>query len=1380
MLYLDFLIEILMLHCLVVNVAMKLTPLILLSLCLKLSTECPSLNLSQQVEVSDECSSGNCTLLTDALADLNSSTLLYLANGTHHLTSYVPVNNLQGIAIQGSSKDVVTIRCAEGIGLSFVNIVRLTLCGVTFLQCGLTGPDANITSQLEEHVGLQFMMPVEVRYGLVIANCWDLSLQDVNVTKTRGLGLLGINIMGVSVFEQVGFTYNIRPSCSPAVRRYPFKLDKKVYEQIGGGAYFLYQDYETNSTDGELASMSKHRLSISDSHFGRNAECSYAGVTQVNAQKFPTNCYVIGGGGGLSIYMAQSMFSVDAAVTHSSFIGNDARYGAGAHIGLFTELQMGNVSFVECLFEGNGAAVREGDTLVASEVIGGAGLAIFTDLVSPSGIFKPITVPSRNNTIRIVIANTSFINNEASVEGGGLLLYSLFNTPHRTLSPFLGGFYTLNVLLTNCSFDKNSAQYGAAAYALQNSVSGIEGTLQLLLYNVRFTNSITQATSNNFVVENNEFYRVRSAVALHKMYLAIFGRVECSGNSLTGLLIESSSVVLAPLSQFLVERNTGLLGGGIHLTGPGSFIAVARNATLVLQDNTATLLGGAIYVSESVVSSDLLRPVDQVSGCFISPIPFTSCFLEECFNITKSNISIVFSGNTAPRGSVVYGSTWSTCTWTQQYLSTDSSIFQTLYDEVDEVEIDLQPNSSSVVSTQPANITVSLEDRQLEIFPGETVELQVDVRDQFGNRVPGTLTSYVNSDDTAVLDGGRLIFTNNGTNVATLEAHAPEGEQFGVFVTELVSFVSTNLTITTKNCRQGYSFDEDTMSCECNKSLVGEGIKCNMKDFSLVSPDRIWVGSISDSNATEDLAVGYCQQVLEYCASGDKPFVPPNYDAQCSEDSHRTGVLCGQCAPTYSEILGVRDSRCRKCSNFYLFLVPVYGFLGVLFFLLVAFLEVTVEKGWMYSILLYSNLILLSALPLFTSSLWESVFFTPAYLLSFEVGIGICLFDGMTALIATFIRFTYPVFMYLVMGIFALLSRKVTLNISFTKTFETLGMMCYTSVLISCLQSMVFATLTTVRGETQIRWGLDANLHYFRGWHIPLFLLGLVLLIIYIIPVPLLLLFPQFAYKITRAAPFLDPLWASFKPKWRFWLGVRLLLRVVLFFIRATTQPVVGTFMNSLILLGFVEIQLIGQPFKEKWVNALDNVLIGSVIALNIGLLFLEADMQGYAPFFHLIIAFGYCLVFGVIFYHLSVKFKLRQKSRKYYAELKARFSRMPRRVTMTEVSLNGAVPAGDDISMDRNTAIEQRVRTIRNHNPTRMSFGMTSRQSSLQSSPSISQDKTLPSGQSSRVQSPPPPLSQRMSNYSPPPSSIPVSSRPLAKADFSKLRESLLASDSV
>ena len=208
------------------------------------------------------------------------------------------------------------------------------------------------------------------------------------------------------------------------------------------------------------------------------------------------------------------------------------------------------------------------------------------------------------------------------------------------------------------------------------------------------------------------------------------------------------------------------------------------------------------------------------------------------------------------------------------------------------------------------------------------------------------------------------------------------------------------------------------------------------------------------------------------CGEERKLFNRTYFDSQCSPDLKRSGVLCGGCAPHTSALLG--SNRCSKgCTDYHLLLIPVFGLAGILLFVTIALLGFTIDKRWINIVLFYCNFVSLRASAITLSRFGNSIemIFMPASPLSLQLGFGACFYEGMTPLAKTGLQLIFPLYLYILMAIFAVLCRKyfwLSKQFSPITTFATLLIMCYVSTLSTCVTILAKRTVYTLDGRALI------------------------------------------------------------------------------------------------------------------------------------------------------------------------------------------------------------------------------------------------------------------------------------------------------------------------
>ena len=203
----------------------------------------------------------------------------------------------------------------------------------------------------------------------------------------------------------------------------------------------------------------------------------------------------------------------------------------------------------------------------------------------------------------------------------------------------------------------------------------------------------------------------------------------------------------------------------------------------------------------------------------------------------------------------------------------------------------------------------------------------------------------------------------------------------------------------------------------------------------------------------------------------------------------------------------------------------------------------------------------------------------------------------MNALARTGLNLVFPLYLFFLMFIIIMIAKRsrrfsdrfTRSGFSAVKVFVTLIVMSYSSLLETCIEILGFDRIKTSNG-TYYHWRSDANQRYFHGSHIFLGLVAVVLILV-LIPLPFLLLFHGKLFKfriIHRYKPLYDAMWAPFKPNYRFWVGLRLILRgfpfiFVFFFPHPINILFLATFLVSLLW-----VQGMLKPFHGFARNAFD------------------------------------------------------------------------------------------------------------------------------------------------------------------------------------------------
>ena len=1251
------------------------------------NTNCSSL--------SADAGSSACVELGEALSFIDSGTALFLYPGLHTVNDWTTLRDLTNISIIGRSEITdpggeVVITCAQGQGLSFVNVSGLFLSQITISNCGLGSEQLGQVLHLtRDYVELFVTFSPSVQVAVFMGLCMNVFVTNVTIANTTGIGLVGVNILGNSMISGGSFVHNRQP------------LDgSSSFSKIGGGAYFFDGDFLLNASN-VLSSEQTSVLTLTESLFGFNTDSSNVALVEANYHYIIYGSgeadYPVGGGGGLTVMLAHRYFPVSVQVNSCSFVRNSAAFGGGAHVGLFAGVQHSHVSFVKCLFESNGIEDGHGSSS------GGAGLSVFTGIFNP--LHSNFAIATKN--VSVSIADSHFVRNIA-IKGGGLFTFSLYDGLTSITASTHSNVITNSpvISLLNCTFVQNTGHYGAAMSFEQRIDHGSKGNVAVVLSNITVAHNAHQASS-----QHDTFVSMASsAVNIEGIRATITESVKIIDNTVTGLYLSAGELIIASGATIAFVRNSGKLGGGIHLAGKLPIIISMPNSTLVFKENRAAVKGGAIYVtSQQRITADVLLPLNE--ECFFLPLSSErKCVPGNCYDLRELNIYVSFQDNEAPLGGAVYGSSLENCLWTwhlrriRDIEAPGLQILQFLavyYDDV--FDFDQSLDDPSVVSTAPSSILIN--SSQDELMPGQQINLNVAIEDDYNNRVSAVISSHVSynsensSNATSLLGESGYWFADSDTSDALFKIAGRNDMQVNVTFFTTDTFSTTELTFVLGSCPLGIVYDSSSSSCQCDPRINIEGVICDTRTLEITVPGNIWMGikTRTDGNlpVNGDLIIRHCGLS---CVDGSKPFNPRNFDGQCSESLGRSGVLCGGCAPNLSSTFG--SLGCQKCSNFSLFLIPIFALAGVLLFITIALLGFSIDKGWINIVLFYSNLLSIYGYDI-SIRYGVSGLFVPAALLSLQIGTSLCFYNGMTALSRTGTQLIFPAYLFMLMGVFALLCRRyswLSERFSPTTTLVTLTVMCYVSTLNTCIDILGGITLVTVEGDSSVHWRLDPNHAYFGGYHSFLVVIAVILLAIYIIPFPIMMLFPSTLYKYTKKfKPFYDAFWAPFKLKYRFWLGVRLISLLVLFSLPRIFE--ISNIIPILIIYVIQYLQMVLKPFSSTRVNYVDNFLIGILAIVLVGSVYKElspgqpSEITLWIEYIILvvIVSAGYVTIAGIFYFQLSINFallKLKRIITLLRKRLLAPFSKSSPSavVTHTEVSLeDNPSPAGT--TLDFNTS---------------------------------------------------------------------------------------------
>ena len=996
----------------------------------------------------------------------------------------------------------------------------------------------------------QYVTTLSISSSIDLSNVYNLLIDGLSVQNSSGYGLYGLNVLGQSQIIRSSFVAN-NQFVKNILKHVPIK---NCMNETGR----LY-------------------LSESSKYKGGNVEFLYSDINHTFSNfhldiSFVLFALGINGdpcGAGLSLSSDESLYNlsinIDDLVAYRNYVGN----GNGANFCFDISSPISNITLTN-IFSAYATSV-------------GSGAWYSTDIHS--------TIPSC-----FTVTNATFECNFSYLGYGSSILISTSGNSFATLDKCtfkndqsMSSLYisnSNNIHIADSSFHSCIVQVSYSYCemnncVLQNSIMNyFQSTIYFDGYNQFVHSKVLMIYSGVYLGQNNTFTQSSMNVQYSTLYLQGINMFSSNLAITSGgaIFLQSSILYLWQNSNSTFINNTATYGGAIYVDSDSSlYFQSPTNLTFI--NNTALYTGGAIYVE--------------------TPASTTCFYFLDCTDI--DNIHLYFEGNYAgDAGSVLYGGNIDTC----QIQSPQSNIFyNSTYVFNTITDIGNHDPSTSLISSDSPCIYPCDALTNLVCLTGQSVSL-------YQGQIP-KVTFITVGQRNGIVPTVILIFSKSGNRVInvfkTLKQcssyeipYEYENGTMKLMTNSGLNFYSLNISILP--CPALFINNNATSSCICDPLLQKHNLVCNISDVTVLNTGNIWIGLTSQG------AVAFQDPCpFDYC-SRNKTINVLDLDSHCSYN--RSGALCGQCQGNLSMTFGT--SQCASCSNYYLLLIIVFIVMGVLLVVVLFVSKFTVSNGALNGIVLYSNLIRTNDTTFFQNRSGYSSFLSVFIAwINLDLGIETCFYNGMDSYAKTWLQFVFPMSLIAVVILAARYSSSLSNLFRFNAVpvLSTLVLLSYSKILQTIITIFSSVSLNTMNSAADSYvWQYDGNIEYFGQTHLPLFIFGLVVIIIIIIPyLAILLMAPCLQTRshwrglqwVNKLKPFLDSYQAPFKDRYRFWPGVLLFIRLPLYlvFILSDSTPV-----KMLAIIACVLMYLciaVGLSVYKKW----SDLLIEMAFIINISLL---------------------------------------------------------------------------------------------------------------------------------------------------------------------------------
>ena len=952
-----------------------------------------------------------------------------------------------------------------------------------------------------------------------------------------------------------------------------------------------------------------------------------------------------------------AVFGGALSVWHGTFnfTGNTFRNNSAAGAGGALVVVDGTFNFTGNTFQSNSAGSHDGGALAVM-----------------NGTFN--------------FTGNTFQNNSAGGSGGALNLQggiphfigNTFQTSHAALGGTLH-MVSINVTFTGDCFTDSYAQLGGAILANDNSI--------VKMYNITIGNNRAEygggmaAVDSQLEVLQNTFIESNRASYGGGLYVHntdFYGSALFNKNSATeggGGIYASRSTFHLTDNTTIISNNSAMDGGGVLLSGDSKLYQPPGIAVHLIS-NSAKRTGGAIKVEESSPLTYCITTEGNVdasnSECFFqiqtNVVPLHSFYQFKAF-IALLNVTMYFDNNSAVEaGTDLYGGSVDNCTLNSfeflNYYDDSRAISGYLFDAITENKSAVSSDPLHICTCSDGLINCSGSYHPKTVYPGGTLEVPVIALGQRNGTTAAVIqvTDTSNSISISNLEGTQNIDNTCNTLKYTIQSRAVgTSQEMTLYAQGPCSPAQTNtltVTVNIENCPPGFQLSVNEPICICAERLQQFTNTCSVDSTTVLREHNaeFWVGYDSDNEFRGLILHPNCP--FDYCTSEETYLAVDDSDKQCNYK--RSGLLCGRCSENLSLALG--SSRCLQCSNSYLSLLAAFAFAGIALVLFLLVLRLTVAAGTINGLVFYANILAVNSAIFFQpqvkitnvlTGLIANVLSVLIAWLNLDLGIETCFYNGMDAYEITWMQFAFPLYVWTLVGMIIVgsyYSGKVAsiFGSNPIAVLATLFLLSYAKLLRTVIAALSYTSLKYPNNSQIAVWLYDGNIRYLSGKHIPLFTAAMVCLIFLFLPYTMLLIFSQWLqaksqWKIFSlinscyVKPFLDAYHAPYTNKHRYWTGLMLLLRLVLFLISAVNA--LGDPSVNLLAIATAAIltppTLLGSRIYKTWsLGLLETSFILNLAILAVATLYVRPSggNQNAATFTSVGIAFA--TFTGIVIYH--------------------------------------------------------------------------------------------------------------------------------------------------
>ena len=632
-----------------------------------------------------------------------SNTTVVFPPGYHEVSTegQLVIQNVNNISLVGDNNGSTKIKCTGQFSLAFINITNLTVSKLSFSMCGAPMSNASqLAVNLNELIYVFDITTSSFRIASLFPSMFSIYLllittftaNNLNISHSRGMGLLGVNIFGVSSIQQAVFVKNA-PNCAIVF------LDS--YSPIVTPVLYIT---DSSFVFGTMSDCDSSFNSIVN--YDIAAGLSIIGIpTTYYAKSYIRNVTVYGNSGSIlgGNMLLRISCKVAIQVTQLNCTGEHL-YGLVLKM---NEHSTNSNSFDFTFYMSHSYFGRNS-----------IGASLHFDSIASSVWVKLENITAENTrtqALQVLMNHSSILilkNVNFNSNAGALLV--------EPLKDYLDSFYIKVEFYGSNIFADNNDKY--SVLNLRNCNVTFYGNTSLLHNKGKCGGALSakdvQINFQGSVVFQENEGEYGGALMLYQNVSVVIGHVgevrfvrnhaQISGGA---VYARRSRIIIRAEQKLSFVENEGYDGGAITLTS-GSIVYLEVNSSVTFVRNHASHYGGAIYYVDDYTEDFELEA--ELSTCFYgilsAEVLDDDGFLKDISNYIKlTHTSLEFYNNTAGfAGSALYGGWVDLC---KMYINYQLIFYyygadRYQFSVFDSLSHFHQPTQLSLISSNPTRVCV--------------------------------------------------------------------------------------------------------------------------------------------------------------------------------------------------------------------------------------------------------------------------------------------------------------------------------------------------------------------------------------------------------------------------------------------------------------------------------------------------------------------------------------------------------------------------------------------------------------------------------------------------------------------------------------------------